>query len=391
MDTAYRPHSAGYDYYQAGIYHITLVTREREALFGCLNMDAHHPGVLLNEVGLAVLDRWQYIPAHHLERGRHLRLLAACCMPEHFHGVLEVQERMDVSVGEIIHGFKAGCTKAWRQLALANDSTGQQPRMATGEGSITSATCPATGENSAPNGALPVAQPSLVERLKHMSKKQRAAFYATRPRLEQPLFADNYDDTICMSHGQRQAMINYVNDNPRRAIIRRLRPDFMERRLHVVIDGQDYAAFGNLFLLRWANKEQVFCHRRVNGVPYETTPAYQQEHDQWVNHVMEGTTVLVTPGISEGEKRMKNECLERGYPLIHLQREPIRDRWKPEKLRFDACTRGTLLILSPWSLNELGEVNHVPSDTNYSQFHNLNTLAAQICAFDGEARIKGDK
>ena len=29
----------------------------------------------------------------------------------------------------------------------------------------------------------------------------------------------------------------------------------------------------------------------------------------------------------------------------------------------------------------------IPSTTDYSRFHNLNTLAQQICQFEGEARI----
>ena len=29
----------------------------------------------------------------------------------------------------------------------------------------------------------------------------------------------------------------------------------------------------------------------------------------------------------------------------------------------------------------------IPADSDYSRFHNLNTLAAEICAFEGEARI----
>jgi hypothetical protein len=34
-------------------------------------------------------------------------------------------------------------------------------------------------------------------------------------------------------------------------------------------------------------------------------------------------------------------------------------------------------------------VNGVPSDTDYSIFHNLNHLAEVICAFEGEARVIG--
>lgn len=84
---------------------------------------------------------------------------------------------------------------------------------------------------------------------------------------------------------------------------------------------------------------------------------------------------------------MKKECLEKGYPLIHLQKEPIGPYWKPERQRFEACARGSLLILAPWNLDTMGAVAGVPSDSNYSRFHNLNTLAAEICSFSGDARI----
>ena len=35
----------------------------------------------------------------------------------------------------------------------------------------------------------------------------------------------------------------------------------------------------------------------------------------------------------------------------------------------------------------MGCVGAIPADSDYSRFHNLNTLAAEICAFEGEARI----
>ena len=171
--------------------------------------------------------------------------------------------------------------------------------------------------------------------------------------------------------------------------MRRLLPDYMRRCLHVQIGGRSYGAFGNLFLLRWPRKVQVMCHRRhpLTGHPYEETDDYAHERRGWESAVMEGGTVIVTPGISRGEQLMKNECIERGYPLIHLQATPIGRYWKPEKTRFEACVSGALLILAPWDLDTMGDVNHVPSDSDYSRFHNLNTLAAEICSFDGEAKI----
>jgi len=44
-------------------------------------------------------------------------------------------------------------------------------------------------------------------------------------------------------------------------------------------------------------------------------------------------------------------------------------------------------FLAPWDIDAMGDVNGIPKDSDYSRFHNLNTLAAEICAFDGEAKI----
>ena len=274
------------------------------------------------------------------------------------------------------------CTKRWRALI-------SQPK---------------TAETAAqPTAAEGAGQPSLVAPppaidLHRLSHRQRAEYYAAHPEAAQPLWDDDYDDTICLTDANDlpdarhfSAMIRYVEDNPRRAVIRRARPEFMRRCLHVVIGGRDYAAFGNLFLLRWARKVQVFCHRKApdGRTPYERTDAYRRECMEWKRMVMQGATAIVTPGISMGERMIKDRCIERGYPLIHLQKEAIGSYWKPELRRFEACAGGALLILAPWKPETIGEVNGVPSDTDYSIFHNLNHLAEETCAFEGEARVVG--
>lgn len=96
---------------------------------------------------------------------------------------------------------------------------------------------------------------------------------------------------------------------------------------------------------------------------------------------------MTTTSISKGEQQIKNECIANGYPIIHLQKDSISAYWKPEQSRFHACSRGSMLILAPWSLDAMSAVNGVASATDYSRFHNLNALAAEICQFEGEARI----
>jgi len=76
-----------------------------------------------------------------------------------------------------------------------------------------------------------------------VSKKQRQEYYALVERKQQPLFDDNYDDTVCMDERHRKAMIAYVIDNPRRALLRKRLPEYLQRCLHVQIGNRSYGAF----------------------------------------------------------------------------------------------------------------------------------------------------
>jgi len=376
--TTYRPRNPGHDYYDRGTYLITLVVSERRPLLASFVTEPGHETITPTPLGEAVQQLWEQTPVMQAKHGNHVVVHASVCMPDHFHGVIEVKEPMEWSLGDIIQGMKTACTQRWWQMNGVPASTNRPNSV-----DCNNANIPKWLREKA------AIYRSDGELIRHLSKKQRQQYYALVPRQHRPLFDDNYDDTVCLDDRHREAMIAYVHDNPRRALVRRALPDLMRRCLHVQIGGHDYGAFGNLFLLRWANKVQVQCHRRhpATNQPYETTTDYAAEHKEWVDVILGGQTVIVTPGISKGELLMKNECMEKGYPLIHLQKEPITPYWKPERQRFEACADGSLLILAPWQLDEMGEVGGVPSDSDYSRFHNLNILAAEICAFSGKAKI----
>ena len=375
----YRPRNKGHDYYGRGLYLITVVVSGRQPLLARFSAELGREEHLVpTQLGEAVREEWEATPAHQAARGNSVKVHACVCMPDHFHGVIEVLEPMQWSLGDIMQAFKAVCTSRWQQMQ-GQPSSRNRPIPV----DCQSPTTPAWLREKA---LLFDCEGDLVRSLSH---RQRQEYYALVQRQQRPLFDDNYDDTICLDDRHREAMIAYVHDNPRRALLRRALPDLMQRCLHIRIGNHSYGAFGNLFLLRWAHKVQVQCHRRhpVSREPYEATADYERQHRQWIDAILGGQTVIVTPGISRGEQRIKNECLEHGYPLIHLQKEPIGPHWKPERSRFDACTRGSLLILAPWAIDTLGAVDGIPSDTDYSRFHNLNALATEICTHTGPAVI----
>ena len=133
-------------------------------------------------------------------------------------------------------------------------------------------------------------------------------------------------------------------------------------------------------MLRQPEKHQVLFHRRTNGVLTEDTEVWEKGRERLLSAANSGD-VLVTPGISECEKRIKKMALEQRLRLIHVQATPIDRYWKPERSRFEACAFGTLLILSPW-----------PEDmptfaSDYERFHYLNHLAEVVCAIGHSTEV----
>ncbi len=293
MTSAYRPRNPGHDYYGRGTYLITLVVSGREQLlssFSSVGIDAlkEDNALTLTPLGEVVEQTWLRIPEAQAVHGNHVLIHSCVCMPDHFHGVIEVLEPMEWSLGDIIQAFKAVCTSQWQKQMGMEASVNRPISVDLKEGRV-----PGWLREKAlrhdNEGAL----------IRSMSKKQRQEYYALVGRNQRPLFDDNYDDTVCLDERHRQAMIAYVRDNPRRALLRRILPDVMRRCLHVHIGKHSYGAFGNLFLLRWARKIQVQCHRKhpVTGQPYEETADYASERQQWERAILEGCTVIVTPSI----------------------------------------------------------------------------------------------
>ena len=205
-----------------------------------------------------------------------------------------------------------------------------------------------------------------------------AAEVPTASAVRFPLFEEGYHDRIIKRPGMLEVIKRYMSDNPLRAIMRRSLPNLLERRLHLRIGTHDYAAFGCIFLLKRAEKEQVFYHRkeRSTGIPTEKTEAFRKNRIRQLSEARQGV-VLVSPAISKGERIVINDAINEGLPVIQLQKEPISQYWKPELRRFEACSRGTLLILSPWELDE--EIAHNSPVSDFARFHHLNELAAEIC------------
>ena len=311
----------GHDYAVPGTYEVTIVVAGRHPVFGEIvgttKAGGEKPRIKPSVLGQIVLDN-EIPKIHHYYPM--VDIWQVCLMPDHLHMIVRINQPLPKGkhLGIIIGAFKGGVSRAWWKL----DAT----------------VSAASAEESRPS-----------------------------------LFEPNYNDHILMRDGQLENWKCYLRDNPHRFMMRREYPDLFQRALCVTIDGVRFSAFGNLLLLRQPEKHQVFFHRYTDGMPTENTEFWEKEKQRLLS-AANGGDVLVTPGVSECEKRIKNLALEQGLRLIHIQGESMGRYWKPERRRFEACSHGTLLILAPWE-EDMPEFRSV-----YERFHYLNDLTERVCA-----------
>lgn len=344
-----------HDYNRPGVYMITMVTEGRQRLFGQIvghtrgvKGTEEYPHLLCSVLGERIL---QEEIAKIFKFYKMVEVMKVALMPDHIHLLLNVRGKLPEGkhLGTVIRGFKTGCTRAWWQL---QDEQEGQP---SGEAQPSGKTLGTVGEETVPE-VSPLGS----------SKGSSGGSKGWRP----VLFEAGYHDRIIIRDGMLENICRYMDENPFRARLREERPNLMQRRLHLWIHDREYAAFGNLFLLKNPDRIQVFFHRKnKQGVPTHLTPEYAQDKVKLLKRAEEGA-VLVTPGISKGEKGVVDAALDDHLPLILLQKEPISEYWKPSQERFYACAAGRLLILAPWQME---------GDSDYARFHSLNDLARDIC------------
>ena len=300
-----------HDYRGRCIYLITLVTEMRRPLFGELTgrSDAavgsdNEPRIVLSALGEEVQALFHDIPRWHPE----VQVIAVQMMPDHLHGILFVRGNMDRHLGQVISGFKAGSNKAYRRIVL-----GQQV------------------------GCV-VASPQHTEQ--DTGSRQRPPRSAYN-RNEGLLFASGYNDRLLLQAGQLDRWLDYMADNPRRLLAKREHPDLFRVQFGLKVAGQQYAAIGNKFLLDRPMKKQVQCSRRLS----------EDDIDKAIEQYLEESrsgTLLVSPAISEGEKRVMRAAMDAHSPLIFLSSMSFTPFTKPGGGFIEACSRGDLLILAPW-------------------------------------------
>ena len=315
-----------------GIYHITFIVTGRQPLLGELAIDHEEPRCLPTDLGRAIshdLDEIQ-------QRRPYVRLLAKQLMPDHIHVLLYVTDDCSVSIKEIARGMRQG----WRQMATTVSIDPQIPS--------------AEEYKQMPKG---VAQMPSAEEYKQMPKgvTQMPKGVAQMPKgvtqmpdtgTHQPLFETPFFRTLAHK-GQLDTMIQYIHDNPRRAMLKQQNPDLFTLRRDTRVGELCFTSLGNLFLLDYPEKQPIICSCTLSEqqiTAQQTDALYQAKNG----------CITVSAAISPGERQIARAVREAGAPLIILLKDgfpkagdPHEKYYKPGGVYFEACAAGRLLLLEP--------------------------------------------
>lgn len=300
-----------HDYQSRCIYMLTLALADRsQPLLGRLGLDAQGKAKLTpSALGEAVVREWYALEKAYPQ----LSIMRVQLMEEHLHVVVFVKERIPKHLGKLV-----GIVK--------NFSNKHYWAMLTAQGRL------------APKGQQ------------------------TPP----PLFAENFQDTILTHEGQLETMLQYVDNNPKRAMTKRQNPELFKvvRELRVKTmqpscNEQDqpeamsglcelgsltFAAIGNQWLLERGVRMQVRCH---NNTTPKNLQLIARQKEYFLDRGKKGG-VVVSPCISAGEKEIARAALDAKQPLIVILENGFPPLYKPPGKYFESCAEGLLLMLAPW-------------------------------------------
>ena len=403
------------------IYHITLVCGDRDKVLGRMEGTcAEDAACECSPLGVAVSRCIHAIPAIQAKKGRKLRVLACQVMPEHVHFCLFVEEPMDCKLGVVIKGLKQGCNKALRE-ALERQKQREMGGAVGGVGAVGGGVGAEGGEGAAhgmgartdmersENAAAglavgaaegggvgggagaamfrvggddaqgassswassswaPAQAPQALQAPAGRGHRACPDLAITSPKLLEghALFEDDFDRTPMKKRGQLDRAIKYVHRNPRTRWIKSHHPGLFLPTRGIVLAGRRYDAIGNIHLLG-LDRTEVHVRRAWD----------EQTRRDYMNACIVKArqhVALVSPFISEWERKVKSVALEEGHSVIQLVDNGFTDYTQVPGDMQAYCLNGQLLLLVPsdWPHVDRKKISREECMT-------LNRFAEEIC------------
>lgn len=194
------------------------------------------------------------------------------------------------------------------------------------------------------------------------------------------VFEEDYHDRIILNRDMLDRERRYLEDNPRRHLLRRLHPEYFDRLVRVSIDGVHYIAFGNIFLLKRMLRVPVKVSRRFTVETLDDDIDMRRLKGIWLDGAREGMA-LVSPFISPGEKGMRELILQGGGSIVEIRENGFPERYKPTGRNFDLCCEGRLLQIAPPEY----QTRRVELRREHAQA--MNELARKLASIDLEKAV----
>lgn len=152
------------------------------------------------------------------------------------------------------------------------------------------------------------------------------------------LFSKGFHDRIVTREGMLQRLRNYVFENPVRFLIKRRNPGMFRSQHIIECEGRRWRIYGNFLLLKEPEKAPLIVSRKYS-------PAQKEEMMKRWQSVTRSGGVLVSPFYGPEEKKLRNEFIDKGAAIIHIQAEGFPERFSPKGKYFSLCEEGRLLII----------------------------------------------
>jgi len=313
------------DYRSPAIYLLTLVTVDRQALFGQLVGET----IRLSPLGEQIAAEIERIPSY--RDASSIEVYSYVVMPDHVHILIQVHDRLPKHLGSYIGWFKLQCSDHYNALS-AGPVLGDVP-----------------------------------------------------PR--NILFAPEYHDRVLTHKGQLANMKRYILDNPRRLALKRANPDLFCLHRQTLVGGIACTTLGNIFLADYPQRAVLQCSRSLtpadiaalrdeclaeaaNGTIY-ITAAISEGEKTIARTLREAGFPLII-------------LLENGFPKPD---SPHYKYFKPQGVYFEACAAGKLLLVEPSpalldrpdiAAQVTTKAGDLPHTSKRYRFLALNTITAEI-------------
>ena len=342
-----------------GLYHVTLTIPDRQRILGNLiipNNDPTQAIVKPTPLGRAILDCQRAVQDHYPE----IQILHYRLMPDHLHAIWFVKRPMDKGILSAVRGFWQGIKKIGRAYTYLSSVLPNNIRKNTQE---------ILPSSTAPQQIHDLAQ-RLQTQLDDMAYTQLSPIFTEMPFVR-----------AMSRRSQLPTTIRYIDKNPQRLAIKRLKPGYLYVQRSIEIVGRLYNAVGNVNLLDAESMLPVHVRRTmVEAAEHGKRDVLRNYMNSCVLAARNGA-VMVSPFISPREREVLTVLLREKHPIIYLTSDTIGEYYKPSDSLFEACAAGRVLLLNPISEYKPAEEKRPNGSRRITRTTcmALNALAEEVC------------